>query len=1015
MQLSAEQRLAIEYIDGPQIILAGPGSGKTLVIVEKAAYLVEKVGLDPGHILVLTYSNNTADELNTRLQKRERDKPLPQAHTFHSFGQKIIEKRFDCLGYKESPRVLSDYRKYMLLRQAYFETAEVPIGLSNPDSIIYLLKDFVSRSCDELIGPEKLRGFIEKKELYLASITNGDQLADEREQLDDLKFATRFYEIYNQKKLGDNFIDFEDMLFGLYRVFNENPDVLKAERHRLKYILVDEFQDANSGQVAILALLGEKTEKICVVGDDDQSIYRFRGASYGSFVNFKRVFPNAVTHTLTVNYRGTPQIVAASQVLISHKTQDRFDPNKELKSGRKSGPKIGAFISTDVNSEAQSVVSLIKSLFDKNVKPRDIAVISRVHDHRKQVYEALTKADIPVVEQKPFSIFSIHDVQIVFSLIRGAFLDEEAGWIFPILFRYCSDFNPGQYSQIRENLDKLSPYELLTELEGITEISSLSQSGLKSAMDIINSIKELIPDGSASKLVEKAFELSGLLSKVVAIDENSNRVAKALSQLWQAANDFEENEQGDIHDFLNYLKWAEKTGTITLEQSRANGVNLLTAHSAKGLQFPVVIIVSLSERKFPQNDRDKRFSLPQELSREIQPPPDAHTQEERRLMYVAMTRAADRLYLSGIQRTRVRVSRFFSEVISNENFDEYGEVMKFGNLYTEPEKAISQKTDKDFSLKLSDVLYSAFSTGKDTYHKKTVLEDSLILLTEKLWSVISSSGYGQSPDDFKKMFIDLIDRCKLKEVEPVVIEKEEKLKLSYTDIETYNSCPLKYKFKYILKIPEEVGPHVYLGSAIHRTLYEVMSTVSKGKKFSVYELKKTFLEKWGGYRIGDKAWAESLKNAGLRMLENFAKREMKNRLRIVDLEKKFNLEYDNFILTGKIDRIDKDENGEIYIVDYKTGRIGTSEKANTKADDQLFIYALASPNLYDKIPAEVAYYYLSDDRLVSFIVSEKDLQRVLEKISGVVDKIAKENFTSTPSSFECGRCSYKNICPDKVD
>ncbi|RKX18367.1 MAG: hypothetical protein DRP26_05360, partial [Candidatus Zixiibacteriota bacterium] len=279
----------------------------------------------------------------------------------------------------------------------------------------------------------------------------------------------------------------------------------------------------------------------------------------------------------------------------------------------------------------------------------------------------------------------------------------------------------------------------------------------------------------------------------------------------------------------------------------------------------------------------------------------------------------------------------------------------------------------------------------------------------------SSSGYGQRPDDFKKMFIDLIDRCKLKEVEPVVIEKEEKLKLSYTDIETYNSCPLKYKFKYILKIPEEVGPHVYLGSAIHRTLYEVMSTVSKGKKFSVYELKKTFLEKWGGYRIGDKAWAESLKNAGLRMLENFAKREMKNRLRIVDLEKKFNLEYDNFILTGKIDRIDEDENGEIYIVDYKTGRIGTSEKANTKADDQLFIYALASPNLYDKIPAEVAYYYLSDDRLVSFIVSEKDLQRVLEKISGVVDKIAKENFTSTPSSFECGRCSYKNICPDKVD
>lgn len=1015
MQLSPEQKLAIEYIEGPQIILAGPGSGKTLVIVEKTAYLVEKVGLDPGQILVLTYSNNTADELNSRLQKRERDKSLSQAHTFHSFGQKIIEQRFEYLGYKEPPVVLSDYRKYMLLRQAYFEAAEVPIGLSNPDSIIPLLSDFISRACDELVGPEKLQKFIKRKESYLASITNEDQLADEKEQLDDIKFATRFYEIYNRKKLEGNFIDFEDMLFGLYRIFKENPDVLKAERHRLKYILVDEFQDANSGQVATLALLGEKAEKICVVGDDDQSIYRFRGASYGSFVNFKRFFPEAVTHALTVNYRGTPQIVAASQVLISHKTQDRFDPNKKLKSGKKSGLKIGVFISPDVNSEAQSVVSLIKSLLNRDVRPRDIAVISRAHDHRKQIYEALVKADIPVIEQRPFSIFSVHDIQIVSSLIRGAFLDEEADWIFPILFRYCGDLSPGQYSQIRESLDELSPFELLTKLEGIVEMSSLSQSGLRFALDIINKIKEHMPDSSASKLVERTLELSGFLSKAVAGGENSNRAARALAQLWQAANDFEENEQGDIHDFLNYLKWVEQTEAITLEQPNADGVNLLTAHSAKGLQFPVVIIVSLSERKFPKGDKKKRFVLPQELSREIQPPPDAHTQEERRLMYVAMTRAADRLYLSGIQRLRVHISRFFSEVVGHENFDEYSEAMEFGDIYTEPERMISQETNKDFSLKLSEVLNSVFSTGKNSHREKAGLENSLTLLTEKLWSVVSSSGYSKSPDNFKKMLIDLVSRCGLKEVEHAIIEKTEKPKLSYTDINIYNSCPLKYKFKYILKIPEKVGPHVHLGSAIHRTLHEAMSSVSKGEKLSVDDLKKNFLEKWSGYRIQDKAWMESLKNAGLVMLENFAKREKKSRLNIVDLEKYFTLEYDNFILTGKIDRIDADENGELYIVDYKTGRIGIPESAKTKTDDQLFIYALACPSLYDKIPAEVAYYYLGDDRLASFVVSEKDLHKVLEKISGIADKIAKEDFTSTPNSFECGRCSYKNICPDKVD
>lgn len=1024
MQLSPEQKLAIEYTDGPQIILAGPGSGKTLVIVEKATYLVEKAGLDPQQILVLTYSNNTADELNSRLQEREGDKPLPEAHTFHSFGQKIIEQRYECLGYKEPPRVLSDYRKYTLKRQAYFETAEVPAGLSNPESIIPLLSDFVSRACDELVGPGKLQEFIKSKELKLNAITNVDQLADEKELLEDLKFATRFYEIYNQKKVEGNFIDFEDMLFGLYKIFKHNPDILKAQRHRLKYILVDEFQDANSGQVAILALLEERSGKICVVGDDDQSIYRFRGASYGSFVNFKKLFPEAVTHTLTINYRGTPRIVAASQVLISHKTQDRFDPDKKLKSGRKSGLQIGAFISTDVNSESQNVVNLIGSLLNEGIKPQDIAVISRAHDHRKQIYEALVKASIPVIEQRPFSIFSIQDVQVVSSFIRGAFLDDDdSDWIFPILFRYCNDLSPGQYSEISENLNELSPFELLTRLENIIEMSSLSLSGLKFALNIISQIKGFIPDGSASKLVEKALELSGTLSEAVARGEKSNRSAKALAQLWQAATDFEESEQisrltpRHIHDFLDYLKWAEQTNTITLEPPSAEGVNLITAHSAKGLQFPVVIVVGLSERKFPKGDKDKRFTFPQKLSREIEPPPDAHTQEERRLMYVAMTRAANRLYLSGIQRPRVRISRFFTDVISHENFGEYGEVVDVDDIYIETgkKKMISQETDNNFTLKISEILSSTISAGKNGRQENVILENGISLLTEKLWSVMSSSGYTRSPDDFKRLLTDLINRCELKKIEPAGIEKSKKPKLSYTDIETYKSCPLRYRFKKVLKIPEKIGPHVYLGDAIHRTLYEVMSTVSKGKKPSVKDLKQIFFKKWSSYRNQDKTWMENLKNAGLMMLENFAKREKESRLKIVGLEKRFALEYDNFKLVGKIDRIDKDEKHELYIVDYKTGRIGTSQSAKDKADDQLFIYAMACPSLYDKLPAEVAYYYLGDDRLASFVVSEKDLQKVLAKISGIADKIADGDFTATPSIFECSRCSYKNICPDKVD
>lgn len=1008
---SPEQKAAIEYIGGPQIILAGPGSGKTRVIVEKAAYLVEEKGYSADELLVLTYSSNTADELNQRIRFRQKDVPLPEASTFHAFGHRLVQRYYHLLGYSSPPELASDYQRYILMRQAYFKAAVIPPGLINPDSVMSDLESFVSRAADELVEPAEIEPLFQKWEANAKSLTNEDEKLELLQICEDLKFAARFYEIYERLKKENHLIDYGDMLRGAYKLLKSHKDILAAVRNKYRYILVDEFQDANSGQVEILHLIGRKSGKVCVVGDDDQSIYRFRGASYGSFINFQNKFPNTITHRLTINFRSSPPIVAASQALISFKGQERFDKEKKIVSNRQTGHKIGIMISTSQLVEAQRVKDLILSLLESKevTNPNEIAVISRAHEHRRAIRRALSESRIPFQDLRPLSVFDIQDSYLIISMVRAILNDPRPDLIYPILAKYCRELSTVDYSEIGQIIRSNKPFEAL---KAITENADFPEKDRLSLKIIVSTIEELrgIQGLTPTSLMEALIDRTGLLKGAVAAGKEGETAVFALTALWNAMAEYEESG-GGIDGLIDYLDWAEANGSIQVESLSSDGVKLITAHAAKGLEFPVVIVIGLSENRFPQGQKTKRFEFPQELSKEIEPPQDAHMQEERRLMYVAMTRAANRLYLSAIEHNRTKISRFIRELLEHpDNADftmpaDYDRSERFDNELDVFDRFEMINPERG----LIESISSLKKKSPDS------LEDNLTLMFEKLWQLLADAELVNTPEKFSKIVADSLARCSYVSSPKREWKSSARLRLSYTDLMTYKKCPLQYKFKKIYQIPEKVLPFLHLGNVMHSVLFESMATAKNIESITTEKLEKSFIEKWQKIRNPDIAWMESLKNAGFLMIHNFVKREKERTTKPIALEQRFEIELENCLLTGQIDRIDKDAEDELHLIDYKTGKIGARDSSFEKGDDQLVIYAIACNALFGgRLPKSAAYYYLADDREVPEPITPKKIDRVTKDVEMTAAEIAASQFPPKPNSYECGRCSYKNICPHKV-
>lgn len=622
------QKKAITTINGPVLILAGAGSGKTTVLVNRIAYILNEANppVNPWNILAITFTNKAANELKERLLKLLGDDAgSVNAGTFHSICVRILRREIESLGYAKQ------------------------FTIYDSDDSVRTIKDCLTDlSLDEKMYPPKsILGEISRaKDSLMSADDFAEQCGDDFRK----KAIANIYKLYQKKLKSSNAVDFDDIICLTVRLFLENKDVLDHYQNLYKYILVDEYQDTNHSQYKLVSLLSEKFKNLCVVGDDDQSIYKFRGATIENILSFENEFKNAVVIRLEQNYRSSQNILdAANQVIknnIGRKGKSLWTKNGE-------GEKLTAYKSPDETSEAVFVVKRIEEGIEKGQKFGDHAILYRMNAQSASIERQLVRYGIPykiVGGHKFFDRKEIKDVLAYFQVIVNKSDNTRLKRIINEPKRGIGDTTVRNIEAIAEGLD-ITMLEVMSNSSQYDIISKKSMS-LTRFSGLIDELAELAEHLPLDELLDVLLEKTSYKEYLKAQGKEGEVRLENIAELKTNLLKFEsENENPTLSSFLEEVSLYTDLDSVN---SADDSVILMTMHSAKGLEFKTVFVVGMEEGIFPSF---------------LSTSSDVELEEERRLAYVALTRAKENLYLTNsAQRmlfgrtTRNMPSRFLSEI-----------------------------------------------------------------------------------------------------------------------------------------------------------------------------------------------------------------------------------------------------------------------------------------------------------------------------------------------------------------
>ena len=638
-ELNPEQLRAVTTIAGPILIIAGAGSGKTRVITYRIAHMLDE-GIPQSAILALTFTNKAAREMEERV-KSLTGKKLQNltVSTFHAFGVRILRQDIDKLGWRENFSIYDETDKASLIKESAREL------------------QFTSDALD-----------LYKIANLFSNIKTGRK---NWETANDMYRA--LYESYEQGLKLYNAVDFDDLIMLPIRLFHEHPDVLAKYRSRYTYIMVDEFQDTSRQQYELMRLLADKN--IAVVGDDDQSIYSWRGADYQNIVQFEKDFPGVKEIRLEQNYRSTETILSAANGVISHNTNRK---DKKLWSGNGSGKPIELFMPENESAEADFIAESIQGIaMEERRTYDDFGILMRANSQSRAIEEALLQANIPYTMSGGTSFFERLEIKDIVSYLRVAANQSDDINLLRIINTPRRGIGRSTISAINETAKQNSStlWDAIRYLQK-DPAGALSDSAKKSLGEFIDTI-----DGARAKL----FGGRGLANKVRELiddvqyrdyiigefQKNEKAVRFKLQNietLLMSIETWENNPDNFDPSLFNYLNRITLLSRDDIEDDGGKGkVNLMTIHASKGLEFPVVFIAGAEEGLMPH-------------ARSVEET-DGDVEDERRLFYVAITRARDKLLITSCQKRRrmqatveCTPSRFLEEI--PENLVEYHEVKK---------------------------------------------------------------------------------------------------------------------------------------------------------------------------------------------------------------------------------------------------------------------------------------------------------------------------------------------------
>jgi len=956
--LNQEQLEAVTHKEGPLLIIAGAGTGKTTAITRRITWLLSEGLAKTNEILALTFTDKAAQEMQERV-----DILVPYGYTdiwistFHAFGDRLLRENALVSGLNPDFKVLTLPEVAVFFREHLFEFAlSYYRPLSDPTRFIEALVELFSRAKDEDVSPKGYLKFAQ--EFALKSKQNPDDKAMEEEAIQYLEVASA-YAKYQELLVKEGLLDFGNQFYLSLQLLREHPLILRNYQKQFKYILVDEFQDTNFAQFQIVKLLAGEAKNITVVADDDQCIYRWRGAAYSNVLNFMAVYPEAQKISLIKNYRSTQAILDSAYQLIQFNNPERFEVkaniNKRLIGLTKEGlpPKHLHF---DTHStEADHVAKIIKDkVFLGNFKFRDFAILVRSNSDADAFLQALNMQDIPWQFSGNQGLYSREEVKLCINFLRVVANPSDSLSLYYLVSSEIYKLNLSDLSLLnhyakRRNKALYLVFKGLDNIEELEEVSPESREKIKSILADLDKFMQVSRQETTGRLLYSFLTETGYLKMLTQNQslENETKIQN-LAKFFNHVRDFELVAKEDrVINFVNYLNLlieARDDPPTAEADLDTDAVNVLTIHKAKGLEFRVVFLVSLVQGRFPWPRRSQPLELPDVLIREVLPTGDFHIQEERRLFYVGMTRAKEGLYLTsaedyGGKRLR-RVSQFVFEAL-----------------------------------------------GKDVSKKEK----------KKAGAIEAIERFAPKKESVK--------------AKPGTIPEEKLVNLSFYHIDDYLTCPLKYKYVHILRVPIMEHHTVIYGRAMHMAVSKYFQYKLAGKKMELAGLLETFRKNFDPQGFLDELHQQERLRIGQEALIKFFNDEEKRNSLPLYIEKEFSFILEGNKIRGRFDRLDMEEDGAV-IMDFKTSEIKTQEMADKRVKEslQLSLYALAYENIFGKLPNKVALYFLESGIVGLREVEEGDLEVVKEKIKVVATGIRQQSYDATPAHMACTYCAYNQIC-----
>jgi len=951
--LNKEQKEAVKHNSGPLLIIAGAGTGKTKVITHRLAYLLREKLAKPEEIVALTFTDKAAEEMERRV-----DILLPYGlvdtwiSTFHAFGDRILREEAVLAGLSPDFRVMTQPEQIMFF-QEHLPSFKLRLlkPITNPTKNIEAIIELISRAKDENIGPQQYCEYLQRKDRKATS-------KEEKKEIRIQKEIVSAYSTYEKLKEKYGLLDFGDQVFKTFHLFKDQPQILKKYRKQFKYILVDEFQDTNYLQNELVKLLAPPQYNLTVVGDDDQSIYKFRGASLSNIMQFKKDFPRSKQIVLNKNYRNSQRILDSAYQLIKHNNPDRLEVqnriNKRLISQTQKGKEPELKIFDQIQNEADSIAGEIKTLNKKGIDYQDVAILVRGNSYAEPFIQALNNQGIPWVFSGASGLYQEREVQLLAAFLRTIASNQEDLALYSLaesfIYQMPADDLIDLLDQVRRTNHSL--YWTMKEAEKDKTLK-LSQAGLEILKEINQDIakyRELAKNETAGQVLYQFLKDKKILKSLTEQkSEKSEIQIKNIAHFFNRIKEFEEIiGNKDLQHLVKYLDSIIEAGDNPerLEfDPDFKAVNILTVHAAKGLEFDTVFLVSLTADRFPSIKRGRPLELPEELIKENLPKGDSHLQEERRLFYVALTRAKNRAYFSmsydcGGQRQK-RPSPFINEVLG--------------------EKALS-KTKEEKTSRIEQVR--------------------------------------------------LLGRLKSKR-KPV--DKEKKiLYLTPYQIDDYRTCPLKYKYVNIIRLPLRKKFQVVFGSILHHTIQVYLSNKQRGRELSSAKMLKYFEKFWQNEGLFEQKNRQEEKKRGQEILKRFFKAE-ENMPAPISVEESFSIKFQKNLIRGRWDAAYQN-NQEIQLIDFKSSDIPDSKKAKQRVYQslQLDLYSWGFLKKNGQLPDRVGLYFLSSGNLAFKKPNQRTIERAKKIVREASQGIRREKFSATPDQFNCRYCAFNQICPYAV-